>query len=62
MAALRGNLKYAAKLVETPVNGLSDRSSILLTSTKLITGRTRNDRVYILSTGFVLVSKIASKP
>ena len=33
MAALRGNLKYAAKLVETPVNGLSDRSSILLTST-----------------------------
>ena len=33
MAAPRGNPKHAAKLVETPGDGLSDRSSILLTST-----------------------------
>ena len=34
MAAPRGNPKHAAKLVETPGDGLSDRSSILLTSTR----------------------------
>lgn len=37
-------------------------SSNLFRSTKLITGRTQDDRIYVLPTGFVLVSKIASKP
>ena len=57
-----GNLKLQAAPGEVHVNAFSDGSSTLPTSTKLITGRTQADRVYALATGFVLVSKIASKP
>ena len=61
MAAPRGNPKHAAKLVETPGDGLSDRSSILLTSTNLIAGRTPEVTIVVLPYGFVLATQIKDR-
>ena len=51
-----------ARLVESCMDLFSDAGSTPAASTKVIAGRTQDDRVYALATGFVLVSKIASKP